>query len=140
MHTNYEYIKREYTDLSSNITKLFSTIREKTELTFIPVNSSGNRKLYISVRRGKVLQEYKLPELIEDIIAFKMPKITGGYSYIDFLRDLNTMNDFFIYIKRAGYFGPISLFTPEFEYILNAHRSLNRILRLLDEYVGNIDE
>lgn len=140
MHTNYEYIKSEYTDLSSNITKLLSAIREKSDLDFKPINSEGRRKLYISVHRGNVLQEYKLPELIEDIIAFKLPKITNGYSYMNFLSDLNIIDNFFIYIKRSGYFGPISLFTPEFEYVLNAHRSLKRILRLLDKYVGNIDE
>ena len=139
MHTNYEYIKREYTDLSSNITNLLNTIREKSNLEFKPFNSDGRRRLYISVKRGNVLQEYKLPELIEDIIAFKLPKITNGYSYMNFLSDLNIIDNFFIYIKRSGYFGPISLFTPEFEYVLNAHRSLKRILRLLDEYVGNID-
>ena len=140
MHTNYEYIKREYMDLSSNITNLLNTIREKTDLEFKPINSDGKKKLYISVHRGNVLQEYKLPELIEDIIAFKLPKITNGYSYMNFLSDLNIIDNFFIYIKRSGYFGPISLFTLEFEYVLNAHRSLKRILRLLDKYVGNIDE
>ena len=140
MHTNYEYIKREYIDLSSNITKLLSAIREKSDLDFRPINSEGRRKLYISVHRGNVLQEYKLPELIEDIIACKLPKITNGYSYMNFLSDLNIIDGFFIYIKRSGYFGPISLFTPDFEYVLNAHRNLKRILRLLDEYVGNIDE
>ena len=140
MHTLYDQIKLEYTDLSSNITNLLNTIREKSDLEFKPITSNGRRKLYISVHRGNVIQEYKLPELIEDIIASKLPKITNGYSYMNFLSDLNIMNDFFIYIKRAGYFGPINLFTPEFEYVLNAHRSLKRILRLLDEYVGNIDE
>lgn len=140
MHTNYEYIKREYIDLSSNITKLLRAIREKSDLDFRPINSEGRRKLYINVHRGNVLQEYKLPELIEDIVACKLPKITNGYSYMNFLSDLNIIDNFFIYIKRSGYFGPISLFTPEFEYLLNAHRNLKRILRLLDEYVGNIDE
>ena len=140
MDTNYEYIKREYTDLSSNITKLLNTIREKSDLEFKPINSDGKRKLYISVHRGNVIQEYKLPELIEDMLVFKMPKITNGYSYMNFLSDLNIMDNFFIYIKRSGYFGPISLFTQEFEYILDAHRNLKRILSLLDEYVGNIDE
>ena len=99
MHTNYEYIKREYTDLSSNITKLLSTIREKSDLEFKPINSDGKRKLYISVHRGNVIQEYKLPELIEDIIVFKLPKITNGYSYMNFLSDLNIIDNFFIYIN-----------------------------------------
>ena len=39
MHTNYEYIKREYMDLSSNITNLLNTIREKSDLEFKPITS-----------------------------------------------------------------------------------------------------
>lgn len=141
MHTLYDQIKLEYMELSANINILIDKALESgsTDLTFTPIKSDDRDMLYFSVKRGKVIQEYKLPILFAYIRQARL-NISSDYKYIDFLRDLNTIDSFFIYIKRAGYFGRISLFTPEFEYILNAHKNLRRLLTLLDKYVGSIDE